>query len=95
MASEKLARVRVVVKGRVQGVAYRAFAQVAAAQHGVRGGVRNLIDGSVEVEAEGDRHGLEAFLASLRVGPPRAAVDSVQVEWQAPTGLPVGFHIRY
>jgi acylphosphatase len=95
MGSEKLARVHVLVKGHVQGVAYRAFVQAAAVKYGVRGGVRNLTDGSVAVEAEGDRHAIEDLLACLKAGPPRARVDAVQVEWQAPTGLPVDFQIWY
>lgn len=93
--SQKLARARVLVDGHVQGVAYRAFAHAAALKCGVRGGVRNLPDGKVEAEAEGDREAIEAFVECLRAGPPRAKVEGVQVQWQSPTGLPVDFQIWY
>lgn len=93
--SERSARARVLVAGHVQGVAYRAFAQAAALKCGVRGGVRNLPDGKVEAEAEGEREAIEAFLECLRAGPPRAKVEGVHVQWQSPTGLPVDFQIWY
>ncbi|HKN86293.1 MAG TPA: acylphosphatase [Nitrospiraceae bacterium] len=93
--SETSARVRVLIHGHVQGVAYRAFAQAAALRCGVRGGVRNLTDGRVEAEAEGDRKAIEAFVECLRIGPPRAKVEALDVEWQSPTGLPVDFQIWY
>lgn len=88
-------RARIIASGRVQGVAYRAFVQEAAQRCGVFGGVRNLRDGRVEVEAEGDRQAIEELLTCLRKGPPRAQVQDVQVEWEPPTGLSAGFHIWY
>ena len=91
----KLARARVLVEGHVQGVAYRAFAHAAALRCGVRGGVRNLPEGNVEAEAEGDREAIEAFVECLKAGPPRAKVEAVQVQWQSPTGLPLDFQIWY
>jgi acylphosphatase len=45
----QLARAHLLIKGRVQGVFYRAFARDIATQLGLRGWVRNLSDGSVEV----------------------------------------------
>jgi acylphosphatase len=93
--SDTFTRARVLVHGHVQGVAYRAFAQAAASKCGVRGGVRNLNDGSVEAEVEGDKQAVEAFLECLRTGPPRAKVEALDVEWQSPTGLPVDFRIWY
>ena len=93
--SETSVRARVLIHGHVQGVAYRAFARAAALRCGVRGGVRNLTDGRVEAEAEGDRKAIEAFLECLKVGPPQAKVDALDIEWQSPTGLPVDFRIWY
>jgi acylphosphatase len=91
--AEKLARARVLVDGHVQGVAYRAFAHDAALKCGVRGGVRNLPDGKVEAEAEGDREAIEAFVECLRAGPLQAKVEDLNIEWLPPTGLPVDFQI--
>lgn len=83
------------VAGRVQGVAYRAFARDAASRAGLRGGVRNLDDGRVEVEVEGERAAVEAFLDALRSGPPFARVERLDVQWHAPTGAHPDFRIWY
>jgi acylphosphatase len=76
-----------VARGRVQGVGYRASAAHEARRLGVRGWVRNQLDGTVEVLAEGDESDLSAFLEYLRRGPSGARVRSVDVEWlPAPDG---------
>jgi acylphosphatase len=74
-------RVHLLVSGRVQGVAFRAYTEDEARRLGVRGWVRNLRDGRVEAEAEGDRAAVEALVAWCRRGPPSARVDGVEVEW--------------
>jgi acylphosphatase len=95
MGAEPTARARIIVVGFVQGVSYRAFAQRAASQQGLRGGVRNLDDGRVAVEVEGTRAGVERFIEMLRVGPPMAQVDDVQVQWEPATGRYADFRIWY
>jgi acylphosphatase len=95
MVSMPTVRARIVVVGLVQGVAYRAFTQRAASQLGLCGGVRNLEDGRVAVEAEGARAGVERLIELLRVGPPAAEVQDLQVEWGAPTGRHQDFRIWY
>jgi acylphosphatase len=92
---EHSVRARVWVSGYVQGVAYRAFTQDAARRRGLKGGVRNLKDGRVEVEVEGARSEVEAFLGSLRAGPPRAQVVDLLVQWEPPTGWYADFSIWY
>ena len=77
--SEK--RVRVVVRGTVQGVGFRASCARQANALGVTGWVRNRADGSVEIVAEGPRQSLEALVAFARRGPPGACVDHVEVYW--------------
>lgn len=94
-SASPLVRARIVASGRVQGVAYRAFVQEVAQRCGVRGGVKNLRDGRVEMEAEGDRQAIEELLTCVRKGPPRAKVEDVQVQWETATGLSAGFHIWY
>ena len=84
---------RFVVSGRVQGVGFRYFTQDVAAREGVHGRVRNLPDGRVEVEAEGDEETLARFEAALWRGPSHARVENVEVESTAPTGRITGFHI--
>jgi acylphosphatase len=89
------ARLHAVVSGRVQGVAYRYFAEKRAAALGLGGWVRNLFDGRVEVLAEGERLALESFLAELRKGPRLALVEDVEVRWESGTGEFAGFIIRF
>lgn len=89
------ARLHVVVSGRVQGVAFRYFAEKRAASLGLGGWVRNLFDGRVEVLAEGERPALESFLAELRKGPRLALVEDVEVRWEEATGEFVGFSVRF
>ena len=72
-------RVRVIVRGRVQGVAFRAFAADEARRAGVAGWVRNRPDGSVEAAFEGGRGAVEALLAFVRRAPRSARVDDVEV----------------
>ncbi|HEY1252400.1 MAG TPA: acylphosphatase [Thermoanaerobaculia bacterium] len=78
---------RAIVKGRVQGVGYRFFAERAARECGVRGWVRNLPDGSVEAVAEGDDASVARFLARLREGPHGSRVDSLAEEEQTDSGF--------
>ncbi len=75
-----------VVHGRVQGVGFRWFVVRRAGEHGVKGEVRNLPGGSVEVRAEGARGALEGLLDDLRAGPPRARVERVDEAWSDDTG---------
>jgi len=80
-------RVRAVVRGRVQGVAFRAATLDEAGRlGGLSGWVKNLPDRSVEVLAEGERAAVEALLAWCRHGPRAARVDDVQVTWLAGGG---------
>ena len=83
------------VRGRVQGVFFRAFTQRCARQLGISGYVRNLRDGSVEVWAAGKKTQLELFLNYLRAGPPASNVTEVIVDWLEHTGEYNGFHIEY
>lgn len=69
---------RCIVRGRVQGVFFRASAQQQALALGVTGWARNLEDGSVEVLACGARQAVEAMGQWLRQGPPAAQVTGVE-----------------
>lgn len=77
------------VRGRVQGVWYRASTAERASGLGVRGHARNLADGSVEVLAVGQSEAVEALLAWLWEGPPMARVDEVSIEELDPDGVSV------
>ncbi len=80
------ARVHLLVSGLVQGVAFRAYTVDEARRLGVAGWVRNLADGRVEVEAEGDRAALDGLVRFCRRGPPAAQVDDVEATWKAFAG---------
>jgi acylphosphatase len=89
-------RVRVVVRGRVQGVWFRDSCREQARALGVSGWVRNNSDGSVEGEFEGPPAAVDRLVDWCRSGPTRARVDAVDVESRRPLG-PEGrgvFHIR-
>jgi acylphosphatase len=68
------------ITGLVQGVGYRASFARQAGNLGLRGWVRNLSDGSVEAEVDGDAAAIEAIITWSHQGPPAARVDNVIVE---------------
>lgn len=71
--------VRLVARGRVQGVGYRFAAVREAERLAITGWVRNRADGSVEMLAQGRAEAIDALLAWTRRGPPGAKVASVEV----------------
>ncbi|MES2416592.1 MAG: acylphosphatase [Bacteroidota bacterium] len=68
------------IKGKVQGVFFRASTKAVADQMGVKGLVRNEKDGSVYVEAEADAISLELFIEWCKEGPDNATVEQIEVE---------------
>jgi acylphosphatase len=89
------ARVHIIISGRVQGVAYRFFAEKRAVSLALAGWVRNLSNGRVEVMAEGERAKLELFIEELRKGPRPALVEDVDLLWEDYTGEFPDFSIRF
>lgn len=82
------------IRGEVQGVGYRYFAQRAAARHQVVGYVRNLPDGSVEALVEGSLSSVEAFKHDLATGPQWSAVTQVEELVLEPSGVYSMFRIE-
>jgi acylphosphatase len=72
--------VRLIIKGKVQGVFYRATAKDVADLIGVKGWVRNLPDNNVEIIATASEDILQKFINWCKQGPPKAKVDEVIVE---------------
>lgn len=66
------------IRGLVQGVGFRYFAQRVAAQHQVRGYVRNLPDGRVEAFVQGAEKSVEAFKHDMNAGPTYSRVQEVE-----------------
>lgn len=71
--------VSVIVKGRVQGVSYRAWTQAEARARGLSGYVRNRDDGSVEALFSGPPEAVDHMVALCRSGPPAARVADVSL----------------
>ncbi len=86
-------RFHAIVVGNVQGVFYRASARDQAMALGLIGFVRNLPDGSVELEAEGEEDGLRELLQWCNHGPPSATVKEVKVDWKFPQNIGGNFEI--
>lgn len=82
MNNQKSGLVRICgkVMGSVQGVGYRAFARRQAQLLGLKGWVRNLGDGSVAFEAEGNESGISDFITQLGQGPRFSHVDEILLE---------------
>lgn len=83
-----------IIRGRVQGVGFRAFVLQEASAFGLKGWCRNVNWDKVEVLAEGSRANLEGMLETLRRGPSMADVDQVIPEWGLPTGEFTQFRVR-
>lgn len=87
-------RSRAIVSGRVQAVGFRWACVQRAEQAGVRGWVRNLSDGTLEVVVESaDDDAVDAVLRWLHDGPPGARVDHVAIRDEEPLGEQ-GFRVR-
>ena len=87
-------RVHLLVSGRVQGVAFRAYTVDEARALGVSGWVRNLPDGRVEAVFEGPPDAVRALVEWCGQGPPTAVVEHVETRWETPQGEPPGFRVR-
>jgi acylphosphatase len=84
---------RVRIYGRVQGVFFRNWTMDKARSLGVRGWVRNRLDGSVELVAYGEDEAVEALVAACRTGPPAARVERIEVGIAEGEGPPSGFRV--
>lgn len=73
-------RVHIVVSGMVQGVGYRYFTVTVALKLGLTGWVRNLMNGDVELEAQGARGDVAMLISRLKLGPKWSGVERVAVD---------------
>lgn len=91
----KIRRVEIVVSGFVQGVFFRASTKEFAQKLGIRGTVRNLYDGSVEIIAEGTEDKLHMLIKFASKGPPSAKVFDIDINWKNPLNDLPPFRIIY
>lgn len=82
------------VYGKVQGVFYRKSTQAEAQKIGLKGWVRNLPDGSVEIFAEGSTQQLEELKTWCKQGPPQAKVEKISIK-PSPAAFYKSFEIEY
>ena len=84
-----------VIRGRVQGVGYRAFVEDAALDHGLAGWVRNRRNGEVEAVFAGPPAAVNEVVHACRRGPPGARVGSVDEREATPEELALGGGVRF
>ena len=88
-------RAHVWVKGRVQGVGFRAFVEYVARQiGGLTGWVRNVGYDTVEAVIEGERPNVDRLIEATKQGPRGARVDESKVDWETPTGEFTQFGVK-
>jgi len=88
-----LKQLLLIVKGRVQGVYFRASTQREAKRLGLSGWVRNRPDGSVEILAEGEEVSIRELYGWAQKGPSAARVERVETRWRSFTGEYADFRI--
>ncbi len=87
--------IQVIVRGRVQGVYFRAFTRDEAESLGLSGWVRNRADGSVEALVQGEPQAVEKMLAWFWTGSPHSLVTEVRVTEEAVEDELASFEVRY
>jgi len=87
-------RVKIVIKGDVQGVSYRYFAKDIAKKMGLTGWTENQIDGSVLLVIEGDEDRVDEFIAWCKEGSPLATVENMEVTEEKYTGEFKDFQVK-
>lgn len=88
-------RYHIIVRGRVQGVGFRYFTFKWAERLGIYGWVKNLFDGSVEIEAEGKKNDLDEFMKKVKEGPRFGYVETAEIVEIDAVGNEKGFEITY
>lgn len=87
--------VHLTLRGRVQGVGYRAWCAYEAQTRGLKGWVRNRVNGAVEAVIAGDEALVAAMVDACRAGPPGARVDDLLLHDAADTALAAGGEERF
>jgi len=90
-----MVRAYVMIRGRVQGVYFRAHTRDEARAHNVTGWVKNRSDGGVEAVLEGPKEDVKRVIAWCHKGPAWARVTDVHADWQEYTGEFKNFFINY
>jgi len=94
MSETAFSRVHIWVRGRVQGVGFRAYVQQSGSMLGLTGWVRNVGWDQVETLAEGNQAVLEIFIEAVKAGPRASLVEDSRAEWETATGEFDSFQVR-
>ena len=89
----RMIRATIVIRGRVQGVYFRASAREVARVQRLSGWIRNRLDGGVQAVVEGEEDAVQAFIAWCHVGPAGAYVTDVEATLEPYSGEFQGFRV--
>ncbi len=76
-----MAEARIIVSGRVQGVGFRWFVSDQANDIGLKGSVKNLPDGAVEIIAQGKKEEIDRLIETVKIGNRQSYVENLEVDW--------------
>ena len=94
-SGSEIVRAHIRVKGRVQGVGFRAHVEYSARQiTGLTGWVRNVGYDTVEAVIEGEKGKVDRLIDAIKQGPHASRVDESRVEWETPTGEFLQFGVK-
>lgn len=88
-------RAYIIVHGYVQGVFFRDYTKKTALSLGLKGYVRNMADGTVEVVAEGSKDKINELIEFCKKGPEGAVVSKVDVKFEKPRNEFGSFEVRH
>lgn len=91
----KLVKAHLFIEGLVQGVFFRSYTRSVAKENNVKGWVKNLPDGRVEVVLEGKEEDVKKVIEFCKKGPPGAIVTNLEITWEEYKGEFDDFEIRY
>ena len=87
-------RAHITVTGMVQGVGYRSYTRNYAKELGLKGFVKNLNNGNIEIVIEGYDKQMQTFVQLLRKGPWGAKVRDIDIDWRDPTNEFTDFEVK-
>ena len=90
-----MVRYHIVVHGRVQGVGFRYYTLQQAKTLGVRGWVKNNLDGTVEIDAQATKDKMDRFLSAVKKGSPHSRVEHLDVEERKGAKSYKSFQVKY
>lgn len=84
--SSDFKKIKLIVAGRVQGIGFRYFCYKQAINFNIKGYAKNLLNGNVEIIAEGKKDNLESFINNVAKGPILAKVEKIDKIWETYNG---------